>query len=153
MVKYGEFIKYHRQASGFKSQRQLAEKTGISSATISRIESEIQKPNPETLKELANYLKSTTFVELMVVCGYWNDEELLEVDPAMKMFALYDAYQSVKKQETNIDNKKNEEELLKKIDLTDEDLLKQFDLKIDGRSLTKEESKGIIAYVRSLRQM
>lgn len=75
---FGKFIEHHRVASGFKSQRQLAAKTGISSATISRIEAEIQKPEPETLKILAKHLHTTSLVELMVVCGYWDEEELLE---------------------------------------------------------------------------
>lgn len=75
---YGEFIAKHRILSGFRSQRQLAEKTGISSATISRIEAEVQKPLPETLQVLAKHLHSTSLVELMVVCGYWDADELLE---------------------------------------------------------------------------
>lgn len=74
----GKFIAYHRVKSGFKSQRQLADKTGISSATISRIESGIQRPNVETLKVLSQHLHTTSLVELMVVCGYWDEDELLE---------------------------------------------------------------------------
>jgi transcriptional regulator with XRE-family HTH domain len=75
---YGKFIEHHRIASGFKSQRRLADKTGISSATISRIEAGIQRPEPGTLKTLAKYLHTTSLVELMVVCGYWDEEELLD---------------------------------------------------------------------------
>lgn len=77
-IDFGKFIAYHRVKSGFRSQRQLAEKTGISSATISRIESGIQRPNADTLKVLAQHLHSTSLVELMVVCGYWDEDELLE---------------------------------------------------------------------------
>ncbi|MEJ9151055.1 helix-turn-helix transcriptional regulator [Bacillus smithii] len=144
---YGEFIKKHRILSGYKSQRQLAEKTGISSATISRIENEIQKPEVETLKQLAPYLTSTSLVELMVVCGYWDEDELLEEKSTGK--ELIGEYLN-KQKETPASN---EEEFIGKIDLSDEEILEQFDLQIDGRSLTEEETKGIIAYVRSLRQM
>jgi len=77
-IDIGKFIAYHRVKSGFKSQRQLAEKTGISSATISRIEAGIQRPNAETLKVLAQHLHTTSLVELMVVCGYWDEDDLLE---------------------------------------------------------------------------
>jgi transcriptional regulator with XRE-family HTH domain len=78
MEGYGEFIRKHRIASGYKSQRRLADKCGISSATISRIEKEIQKPEARTLKTLAQYLETTSYVELMVVCGYWDKDELLD---------------------------------------------------------------------------
>lgn len=145
---YGEFIKKHRLLSGYKSQRRFAEKTGISPATISRIESEIQKPEVETLKAMAEYLDTTTLVELMVVCGYWGEEELLE-----------GSNQNVKtpaaalKEDSGSYSKSNEEEFINSIDLSDEEVLGQFDLKIDGRSLTESEAKGIIAYIRSLRSM
>lgn len=139
--KYGEYIKHHRISSGFKSQRQLAEKSGVSSATISRIESEIQKPNPETLKELAPHLTSTSLVELMVVCGYWEEDDLLE-----------DNF-SVKETKAPYSSSEHEDEMIQKVNLSDDDLLKEFELIVDGRSLTKEEAKGIIAYVRSLRQI
>jgi transcriptional regulator with XRE-family HTH domain len=67
---YGDFIKKHRLLSGFKSQRMLADNTGISSATISRIEKEIHKPEVRTLRTLSLYLTTTTFETLMEVCGY-----------------------------------------------------------------------------------
>lgn len=72
-MSYGEFIREHRVKSGYKSQRKLADKSDISSATISRIESEIQKPEVETLRELSKFLISTTFTELMNVCGYGEE--------------------------------------------------------------------------------
>lgn len=71
---YGEFVKKHRIASGYKKQKELAEKTGISAATISRIENEIQLPEVRTLKELANVLHTTTYNELLSVCGYSDNE-------------------------------------------------------------------------------
>lgn len=140
MEGYGEFIKKHRIASGFKSQRRLAEKCGISSATISRIESEIQKPEARTLKTLAQYLDTTSYVELMVVCGYWDKDELLDGG-------------NDEIRETQVSYAPNEKEFVENIDLTNEDILKQFDLVIDNKKLSKEEAEGIIAYVRTLRQM
>lgn len=98
---YGEFIRRHRITSGYKSQRRLAEKTGISSATISRIESEIQVPEVRTLQTLSEFLETTSFVELMVVCGYWNEDELLEpIDRAKQVNGkeLVSEYNKVKEQ-------------------------------------------------------
>ena len=83
-IGYGEFIRAHRIKSGFKSQRKLAEVTSIANSTISRIEKEIHKPDVDTLKELAKYLTSTSLVELMIVCGYWDKEDLLEDLPESK---------------------------------------------------------------------
>lgn len=144
MIGYGDYIKKHRLASGYKSQRRLAEKSGISAATISRIEKEIQKPEARTLKTLAQYLHTTSYVELMVVCGYWDKEELLDEEML--------AEDPIKNNQIQ-DSKDNEKDLAKKIDLSDEELLKQFNLMIDGRSLTEEEAKGILAYIRASRQV
>jgi transcriptional regulator with XRE-family HTH domain len=113
MEGYGEFIKKHRIASGYKVLRRLADKSGISAATISRIENEIQKPEIRTLKTLAQYLETTSYVELMVVCGYWDKDELLEdvnEDPN-------------EVNEINYINTENEKEFIEHIDMSDEDLL------------------------------
>jgi hypothetical protein len=80
-------------------------------------------------------------MELMMVCGYWTEEDLLEESP----FSLTSKDQKYQNS--------NERELVDKIHLDDKELLNEFDLRIDGRSLTKEESQYIIACVRSLRQM
>lgn len=149
---YGEFIKRNRIASGFTKQVQLAEKSGITAATISRIEKEIQKPSMETLKELARFLTSTSYVELMVACGYWDEEELLEdLSKTEEVLVVNDPsipYVSKSKKPSSI-----EDDLIENIDLSDEELLKQFNIQIDGMNLTEDETKGIIAYVRSLRHV
>jgi transcriptional regulator with XRE-family HTH domain len=261
----GEFIARHRKLSGFSSQRQLADKSGISSATISRIEKNIQKPNVETLKSLSKYLKSTSYKELMLSAGYWTethdaevlgeiysqqikDEEYIinlvklivddegkvpseyhgeffnifggytedvyryrwsefdstdefnvwygneyvkipvdqltesDIDLAVKEFNIYYNYGTIKKGIQNLDknfvhiNKSlddfieeleffcdkhrikrtqpldNEKEFISNLELTDDKLLEQFKLQLDGKPLTKDEAKGVIAYLRSLRQ-
>lgn len=74
-VGFGEFIQKHRIKSGYKSQRELARVSGISSATISRIENEIQKPEIDTLHVLSKYLKTTNINELMNACNYKLDIE------------------------------------------------------------------------------
>jgi transcriptional regulator with XRE-family HTH domain len=147
-VGYGEFINRHRIASGFTKQVQLAEKTGITAATISRIEKEIQKPSMETLKELARYLSSTSYVELMVVCGYWDEDDLLE-EPSLPYVREMDGPYEVKQKKPSL----GEDDFIANIDLSDEELLKRFNFQIDGMNLTKNETKGIIAYVRSLRHV
>ena len=168
---YGEFIKRHRLASGYKSQRALAEKTGINNTTISRIEKEEQKPEKRTLQTLAEYLTTTSYVELMVVCGYWDEDELLEPVNEDVVLETYSSLgeididgntsdgsanghiirkgDGIYKKETPTSN---EEELVNNIELSDEELIKKFSLRIDGKPLNDMETQGILAYIRSLRK-
>lgn len=143
-IAFGEFIKKHRLASGYKSQRQLAEKSGVSRTTISRMEKEEQRPTVETLKELAPHLPTTSLVELMVVAGYWDKDELIEpinIEVPEKEF-----------KEKKTPNS-NEKEFVNSLELSDNQLLERFSLTLDGKKLTEQEAKGVIAYLRSLRQM
>ncbi|MFD3271471.1 helix-turn-helix domain-containing protein [Paenibacillus dendritiformis] len=48
---------------------------------------------------------------------------------------------------------KNELEFLRKLDLSDKELLEQFDLQLDGVPVTDEEAKNVIAFLRTMRQM
>src|SRR5690625_451233 len=117
-VGYGEFISKHRKASGYKSMRTLAEETGINVSTISRIEKEQQVPGVRTLKTLAPYLTTTSLTELMVVCGHWDEDELLEpINFTPEMRETPQPYLT-------------EKEFAEKVELSDDDLLKQFNLEL-----------------------
>lgn len=70
---FGAFLSKERELNGYKSQRQLALDAGISPATLSRIESGIQEPKPETLKAISKFLKSISYEELMEKAGYLED--------------------------------------------------------------------------------
>lgn len=66
---FGEYIKKLRVELGL-SQRELSEKSGISNAEISRLESgERQKPSPMVIKAIASHL-DISYEELMVKAGY-----------------------------------------------------------------------------------
>lgn len=68
-MNFGEFIKSLRKENNL-SQRDLAEKSGISNAEISRIETgERQKPSPMALKAFAPHL-GKTYEELLKQAGY-----------------------------------------------------------------------------------
>lgn len=49
-------LEYYRKKKGF-SQRELAKKTGLSSAFISQVENELNKPSEESLKLIADVLE------------------------------------------------------------------------------------------------
>lgn len=139
-VNIGEFLSKHRKMSGYKSLRGLAAKSGISASTLSRIERNEQKPFPETLRELAPYLTSTSLVELMVVCGYWEEDDLLEpINFEDKI------------KETPASYAVNEKEFLRDLELSDKKLMQQFNLQLDGQELTEDEAKNLISYLRFLR--
>ncbi|WP_019536550.1 helix-turn-helix domain-containing protein [Paenibacillus ginsengihumi] len=130
---FGKFIERHRIASGYKSQRRLADKTGISSATISRIEAEIQKPEPETLKILAKHLHTTSLVELMVVCGYWDEDELLE--PIQEAKESPSAYTAKELSEISIEE------------------LERHTLTYKGHVLTDEQKKHLVKLLQAAAEM
>lgn len=70
---FGKFLKQLRIYHGYRTQKQLADKSGISQTTLSRIEAGLQKPFPDTLKILAQYLPSHTYGELMAKAGYFDE--------------------------------------------------------------------------------
>lgn len=71
---FGLYLSLLREQSGYKSQRELALKAGISPATLSRIESGLQHPTPDTLQILSKYLRGTSYIDLMDKAGYFADE-------------------------------------------------------------------------------
>lgn len=75
---FGETFKQIRISNGYKSARQLAIKSGVSNATITRIENNTQKPDPETLKKLSQHLLNITYDELMELAGYVSSNKNIE---------------------------------------------------------------------------
>ncbi|MBD8501093.1 helix-turn-helix domain-containing protein [Paenibacillus arenosi] len=71
---FGDILKHLRKDSGFTTQKQLSESSGISQTTLSRIEAGIQKPMPGTLKMLAKYLQTCTYEQLMEKAGYFEGD-------------------------------------------------------------------------------
>lgn len=68
-MSFGSYIKELRETNKL-SQRELAEKSGISNAEISRLESgERKKPSPMSLKVIAPFL-GVAYEELMQKAGY-----------------------------------------------------------------------------------
>jgi len=106
MPKIGEIIKELRLKAGYESLGELNRVSGISVATLSRIESGVQIPSPKTLKILAPFL-STQHEDLMRAAGYLNpDENSPDPSPVEKITAalvddpeLFDFWQELKGRE------------------------------------------------------
>lgn len=74
-MNFGEFLKKVREDKSI-SQRLLAEKSGISNAEISRIETgNRQNPSPDVLRQLAPVLE-VPYEVLMEKAGYINDRSM-----------------------------------------------------------------------------
>ncbi len=104
--KYGEFLKQHRLSSGYATQKVLAEKAGLSTATISKIESNYQCPEPRTIQLLSEHLHSTNFEELMKAFDYPStiSDNGLRVDYLLfKRIDIYIGYRDqIRQLENNI---------------------------------------------------
>jgi transcriptional regulator with XRE-family HTH domain len=75
MMNFGDYLKGLRNENGL-SQRDLAEKSGVSNAEISRLETgDRKKPSPIVLKALYPYL-GVSYEELMQKAGY--SEEVVD---------------------------------------------------------------------------
>lgn len=106
-------------------QKDAAAELEVSPGYLSRIENGKQKPSLELILNAAKLYG--------VKPGFFFDEEVIDID------TLYTT--------------KNQEFIRDLDSMSDEDLMDKYKLKLDGKELTKNEIKGIMAYVRSLRAM
>ncbi|WP_052098410.1 helix-turn-helix domain-containing protein [Paenibacillus stellifer] len=86
---FGDFFRRLRRSKGYKSQKQLAADSGVSQATISRIEDGTQKPQKETLNALAHVLGVTPGA-LFYAAGYIGMEDLGQSDYETGLFNIVD---------------------------------------------------------------
>jgi len=88
---FGDFLKDLRKQCGYKTQKHLADISGVSQTTLSRIEAGIQKPLPETLKILAPHLQPYTYEKLMEKAGYFDElKNIDQSDTAITIAAHHD---------------------------------------------------------------
>jgi transcriptional regulator with XRE-family HTH domain len=66
---FGKFLAELRIKKGFEMQKDLSDKSGVSTATISRLEAGKQKPLPDVLNKLAPVL-GVSSAELLKAAGY-----------------------------------------------------------------------------------
>lgn len=105
------------------TQEELAQSIGITRAALSHYEKNRRKPDFEILTKLADKFG----VSIDYLIGRTNQPKL-EMDPEVREFVDH-------------------------LELSDSDLLDRFNLTVDGRSLTEEEARRFIAFVRMERSM
>ncbi|NUU75278.1 helix-turn-helix domain-containing protein [Paenibacillus xylanilyticus] len=100
------------------TQQELAHSIGISRAALSHYEKSRRKPDFEILNMLADMFN----VSIDYLVGRTRQPNVM-MDPKVEVF-------------------------LDQLELSDKDLLKNFNLTIDGNTLTDEEAKRFIAFMR-----
>lgn len=89
----GKEIKKLREKKGY-SQRKLMILTGVSNATINRIENGIVKPGPDTLAKLAGPL-GISYEKLLMFCGYIDNSQIVKEE--IEEYLSDDSIESAKK--------------------------------------------------------
>ncbi|MEI7026131.1 helix-turn-helix domain-containing protein [Paenibacillus sp. y28] len=105
------------------TQEELALKIGITRAALSHYENNRREPEYQTLQKIADFFS----VSIDFLMGRTSKPQQ-HLDPAVRGFA-------------------------DSLDLSDEAILEQFDLSIDGEKLTAEETRRFIAFIRAERSM
>ncbi|GAB6988076.1 helix-turn-helix domain-containing protein [Paenibacillus pini] len=105
------------------TQEELAQSIGTTRASLSHYEKNRRKPDFEILTKLAD----TFGVSIDYIIGRTNHPKT-EMDSEVREF-------------------------VDKLELSDRDLLERFNLTVDGRSLSEEEARRFIAFVRMERSM
>lgn len=88
LKEFGVYFAKLRMQSGYRSQRELAERSGVSHSTINRIESGKHKVTPENLKVLAPFLQNVEFSELMQAMGYIDSDSFLKIEEKKEISPL-----------------------------------------------------------------
>ncbi|WP_406676397.1 helix-turn-helix domain-containing protein [Moorella sp. ACPs] len=122
----GEKIKKLRLKAGYETLGDLYRASGVSVATLSRIEAGVQIPSPTTLKKLAPHL-GVTVEYLMTVAGYLPEDE---------------------KQAKPIDTREwyNRDDPPSNIEL--EEFLRQSNVQFNGAPLDEEDKEDIIEFLK-----
>ncbi|UED70727.1 helix-turn-helix domain-containing protein [Brevibacillus sp. HD3.3A] len=142
----GQRIKSMRTALGLY-QSHLAEKVGVDRASISNYEIGRAVPPWDVAVKMAEVFNCTTDYLL----GNTN-------------INLYDWVPSPQEASEQEQNKvhitketpasyAHEKEFLSKIELSDEELVKQFKLSVDGRELSEKELRKLVAFLRMERSL
>ncbi|MDO7907197.1 helix-turn-helix transcriptional regulator [Paenibacillus sp. JX-17] len=105
------------------TQEELAGSLGITRASLSHYEKNRRKPDFETLTKIADIFE----VSIDYLIGRTSQPDMI-MDEEVRDFVDH-------------------------LELSDQKLLERFNLTIDGRTLTEEEAKRFIAFVRMERSM
>ncbi|WP_312117999.1 helix-turn-helix domain-containing protein [Brevibacillus reuszeri] len=130
-----------RKSRGW-SQDQLAEKLAMNRANVSNYE-----------RGIITNLPSEVLLKLSEIFNVTVDYLLCKTDVNLYDWVPSPAEESENKTKETPASYENEKEFLSKIDLSDDELLAQFKLTVDGRDLTQKEVKKLLAFLRMERSL
>lgn len=122
MKPYGNRIAELRKKMDM-TQEELADRLGITRASLSHYETNRREPDYDTLQRIADFFH----VSLDYLMGRTEDPEI-QLNEKVNRF-------------------------VHSLELSDEQVLEKFTLTIDGRELTAEEARRFIAFVRAERSL
>ncbi|KRQ86014.1 HTH-type transcriptional repressor RghR [Caloramator mitchellensis] len=124
---FGDYVVRLRQSKGY-SQRKLAQITGLSNTTISRIESGVtEKPDADTIKILARCL-NVDEEYMFRAAGYIEKDYTEKTESSTLQLTA-----------------KEEKDIAKRLEKMKEDLLKQQGLMFNGEPASPEAIESILA--------
>lgn len=124
---FGRNFRKARERKGM-DQKYAAEKLGVSPSFLSKIENDKDNKKPST-----DMILNAAELYGVTPGFFFEGQETIDID------SLYSAK-----------NKSFIKDLAK---MTDEELKDKYRIQLDGKELTDQEIRGIMAYVRSLRSM
>ncbi|MDR6552312.1 helix-turn-helix transcriptional regulator [Paenibacillus qinlingensis] len=122
MTKYGDRIAFLRERHAL-TQEDLANKLGISRASLSHYETSRREPDYTTINKIASFFH----VSIDYLLGRTNQSDRI-LDEEVRDF---------------VDN----------LELSDEKIMEKFALTIDGKKLSPDEARRFIAFVRAERSL
>ncbi|MBY0088418.1 helix-turn-helix domain-containing protein [Brevibacillus brevis] len=130
-----------RKSRGW-SQDQLAEKLAMNRANVSNYE-----------RGIITNLPSEVLLKLSEIFNVTVDYLLCKTDVNLYDWVPSPAEEAENKTKETPASYENEKEFLSNIDLSDDELLAQFKLSVDGRDLTQKEVKKLLAFLRMERSL
>lgn len=122
MKRYGNRIAELRKKLSL-TQDELAERLGITRASLSHYETGRREPDYDTLLKFADYFR----VSLDYLAGRISEPDQNPMERAARF--------------------------VEQLELSDDDLLDHFALTVDGHELTQDEARRFIAFIRAERAM
>lgn len=165
MSELGEALKVLR---GNLSLREAAKRSGLSHNYLSIVEKGVDprtgspvNPTPDTLKKLSDAYRFP-YNDLMVIAGYLEEETIISDDSVDLQDAMEVSSLDRARKKITDNSKKNEvkgeveewkkllnvEDLFSDIHLSDEELMKKYSFKYNGKTISESKVKKIISYMK-----
>ncbi|MED4083912.1 helix-turn-helix domain-containing protein [Halalkalibacterium halodurans] len=147
LKEFGKYMAELRKKNGYKSQRHLAEVSGISNGTIARIENGTQQPSMATINALAMFFEDINLLDLYEKAGHITPQQKTDAEK----IRYYYTGKEPKKDVEEILFTEEEKMLLDEKDLTVSKIKEKYRIDIDGREMTDDEIEELARFIKAWR--